>query len=198
MQPRLTPNPKRPAWSAPAMRRRSLVPLWALLGLLTFAPAAVAPADALAAGTTKNAIATSITTVSFILAATLPTAIATNPQAALALSVPKKSSVLFKLVNFGTLNMNSFRLTKNAQVTIYYCVGGTTGGTFDRTSTCANTGVLTQVMSTTQTSVAYSMTILAGANREFSAKNATNANQVASIEVSVGMANARAPMVTNF
>ena len=185
-----------------AARIKLLVALGSLVGIFTLTPAQLISASAAAGGNSQNATPTAVTAATFSLAPVLTTGSA-NPGAPLSIAIAKKSSVLFYLKNFGDLDLKSFTLSQSGSgtntVDIKICAGGTTGGTFATTTTCANTGVLTTVLSgTSGSSINYTLSILVGATRQLSATDTSATNGVTNtVNVAVARSDARAATVTN-
>ena len=185
-----------------AARIKLLVALGSLIGIFIFTPAQLLSASAAAGGKSQNVTPTAVTASTFSLAPVLTTGSA-NPGAPLSIAIAKNTSVLFYLKNYGDLALNSFTLSQSGSgtitVAIKICTGGTTGGTFATTTTCANTGVLTTILSgTSGSSVHYTLSILVGATRQFSETDTSASTGVTNIvSVAVARSDARAATVTN-
>ena len=185
-----------------AARIKLLVALGSLVGIFIFTPAQLISASAAAGGKSQNVTPTAVTAATFSLAPVLTTGSA-NPGAPLSIAITKKLSVLFYLKNYGDLALNSFTLSQSGSgtntVDIKICTGGTTGGTFTTTTACANTGVLTTILSgPSGSSINYTLSILVGATRQFSETDTSTVNNVTNIvSVAVARSDARAATVTN-
>ena len=185
-----------------ASRIKLLVALVSLVGIFNLTPAQLIWASAVMGGNSQNVTATAITAATFSLAPVLTT-VSANPAAPLSIMIAKKSSVLFYLKNYGDLALNSFTLSQSGSgtntVDIKMCMGGTTGGTFATTTTCANTGVLTTILSgTSGSSVNYTLSILVDATRQFSETDTSSSNGVTNtVSVAVARSDARPATVTN-